>query len=214
MKTFVLLQSDPLALQKASEIIIASGLVAFPTDTVYGVGVRADKEEAIEQLYMIKARSAEKPIPVMLGNMKQLKKVVRFISPAARRLAERFWPGPLTLILPKRPNLPVNLTNLPGIGVRIPDHPFARALCLKCGPLAVTSANLSGNPEALNVQGVLQQLNGKLDLVVDGGDSPGGVASTVVDITGEKPCIIRSGLVTGEMITQALWVGTIKNHKS
>jgi L-threonylcarbamoyladenylate synthase len=204
METIILLQDDPSTLSRAVEIITSGGVVAFPTDTVYGIGTRADSEKAVERLYLIKGRSLDKPIPLMLGDLGQLDKVVQHISPVAKRLTERFWPGPLTLILLKQTGLPINLTAQAGIGVRIPDHPFARALLKQCGPLAVTSANLSGYPEALNAQEAIKQLGGRLELVVDGGDSPGGCASTVVDLTSGQPRIARPGPVTGEMIEQAL----------
>ena len=204
MKTRLLIQNDPHALSLAVELLQSGEVVAFPTDTVYGIGVRADSEDAIEKLYQIKARSFDKPIPVMVAAVGQLEQVAGTVPASARRLAARFWPGPLTMVLPKRAGLPDNLTHLPGVGVRIPDHPFALDLLKRCGPLAVTSANLSGQPEALCAKKVLAQLEGLLALMVDGGDSPGGTASTVVDLTGTKPCILREGPISAEMITQAL----------
>jgi tRNA threonylcarbamoyl adenosine modification protein (Sua5/YciO/YrdC/YwlC family) len=107
-------------------------------------------------------------------------------------------------VLPKRADLPDNLTSLPGVGIRIPDHPFVLNLLKHCGPLAVTSANLSGQSEALCMKTVIAQLGGRLALIVDGGDSPGGTASTVVDLTGEQPRILRVGPINAEMITRAL----------
>jgi L-threonylcarbamoyladenylate synthase len=204
METQLLAQDDLQALNLAVELILAGEVIAFPTDTVYGIGARADSEAAIEKLYQIKARSFDKPIPVMVATVGQLDQVVNSVSVAARRLAASFWPGPLTMVLPKQASLPDNLTQMPGVGVRIPDHPFALNLLKRCGPLAVTSANLSGQPESLSAKAVLEKLEGLLALVVDGGDSPGGMASTVVDLIGEQPRIVREGPISGDRITRAL----------
>jgi L-threonylcarbamoyladenylate synthase len=204
MVTRLLKQRDPKALSLALELLNSGEVVAFPTDTVYGIGVRVDLESAIEKLYQIKVRSLDKPIPVMVAALEQLEWVAGLIPDTARRLAGWFWPGPLTMVLPKRRDLPENLTHLPGVGVRIPDHPFTLELLKNCGPLAVTSANLSGQPEAINADTVMAQLNGRLPLIVDGGDSRGGIASTVVDLTGAKPCILREGPISAGMIKQAL----------
>lgn len=204
METQLITQEDPHALNLAAELLLAGEVVAFPTDTVYGIGVRADSEAAIEKLYQIKTRSFDKPIPVMVASIGQLKQVAGTVSADARQLAVSFWPGPLTIVLPKRADLPDNLTQMPGVGVRIPDHPFALKLLKRCGPLAVTSANLSGQVEALCAKTVIEQLGGRLALIVDGGDSPGGTASTVVDLTGEQLRILRVGPINAEMITRAL----------
>ncbi|MGA9398200.1 MAG: L-threonylcarbamoyladenylate synthase [Anaerolineaceae bacterium] len=204
MNTLLRSQTDPATLPAAVEIIKAGGVVAFPTDTVYGIGVMANSIKAIDRLYQIKGRSFDKPIPVMIGRMEQLDLIVGSVPQAARRLAERFWPGPLTLVLPKNPDLPVNLTHLPTVGVRIPNHEFTLALLGRCGPLAVTSANLSGRSEALNTLEVMNQLGGSLELIVDGGTSPGRTASTVVDFSGSSPQILRKGPITEKMIELAL----------
>jgi L-threonylcarbamoyladenylate synthase len=203
MKTQFCKQDDPLALRLAVDLLQAGEVIAFPTDTVYGIGVRADSAAAIEKLYQIKVRSMDKPIPVMIAELQQLEQLAESIPDAVRRLANRFWPGALTMVLPKRSDLPENLTSLPGVGVRVPDHPFTELLRC-CGPLAVTSANLSGQPEALNANAVMAQLGGKLALVVDGGDSQGGIPSTVVDLSQESPRILREGPITSEMIDLAL----------
>jgi len=204
VNTLLLPQTDPATLPAAVDIINAGGVVAFPTDTIYGIGVMADSTKAIDRLYQIKGRSFDKPIPVMIGRMDQLGLIVGLVPQAARRLAEMFWPGPLTLVLPKKPDLPVNLTPLPTVGIRIPNHEFTLALLCRCGPLAVTSANLSGRSEALNALEVMDQLGGCLELIVDGGNSPGGIASTVVDLSGSRPRILRKGPITEKMIEQAL----------
>jgi L-threonylcarbamoyladenylate synthase len=204
MDTRLLKQNDPRVLRLAVDLLQADEVVAFPTDTVYGIGVRAVSTPAIEKLYQIKARSLDKPIPVMIAEVQQLERLVQSIPDSARRLASQFWPGALTMVLPKRRDLPENLTNLPGVGVRIPDHPFVLELLRLCGPLAVTSANLSGQPEALDADAVMTQLGGRLALVVDGGASGGGVSSTVVDLSSGRIKILREGPINLSMIEQAL----------
>jgi len=204
MKTQFFKQEDPLALQLAVDLLQSGEVVAFPTDTVYGIGARADSAVAIEKLYQIKARSMDKPIPVMIADVQQLEQLAETIPDVVRRLADWFWPGALTIVLTKRSDLPENLTSLPGVGIRVPAHPFPLELLRQCGPLAVTSANLSGQPEALNASEVMAQLDGKLALIVDGGDSQGGFPSTVVDLTLGYPRILREGPISLEMISQAL----------
>lgn len=204
MKTKFCNQDDPLAFRLAVEMLRAGEVIAFPTDTVYGIGVRADSAAAIEKLYQVKARSMDKPIAVMIADLHQLEQLTESVPDTVRRLAELFWPGALTMVLPKRSNLPENLTSLPGVGVRIPDHPFTLELLRCCGPLAVTSANLSGQPEAVSAYAVMAQLGGKLALVVDGGESQGGIPSTVVDLSRASPRVLREGPITSKMIDHAL----------
>ncbi len=204
MKTKFCTQDDPLALRLAVNLLLAGEVIGFPTDTVYGIGVRADSAAAIEKLYQVKARSMEKPIAVMIADLQQLEQLAESVPDTVRRLAGWFWPGALTMILPKRSDLPENLTSLTGVGVRIPDHPFTLELLRCCGPLAVTSANLSGQPEALSACEVMTQLGGKLALVVDGGDSQGGIPSTVVDLSQSRPRVLREGPITSVMIHHAL----------
>ncbi len=204
MKTQLLDQTDLATLSTAIEFLRMGRVVSFPTDTVYGLAVLVGAPRAIEKLYQIKGRSFDKPIPVMVSRLDQLDTIVSSIPLTARRLADKYWPGPLTLVLPKRADLPANLTPLPSVGVRIPNHAFALALLDQCGPLAVTSANRSGKPETQSALEVLAQLGGRLELVVDGGRSPGGIASTVVDLTGSSPRILREGPISRGMIDQIL----------
>ncbi|MDO9348315.1 MAG: L-threonylcarbamoyladenylate synthase, partial [Anaerolineales bacterium] len=142
MKTEVLLAQAPSTLPRALAILRGGGLVAFPTDTVYGVGALAFDAAAVEKIYEAKGRSTEKAIPILLGDTADLEKVTAQASEMALRLAARFWPGPLTLVVPKYPSIPDALSPLPTVGVRVPDHPVARALLRAAGPMAVTSANL------------------------------------------------------------------------
>ena len=190
--------------RRAVEILGQGGLVAFPTDTVYGVGALVSKPQAIAQLYVVKGRSGEKAIPILLGDLAQLRLVALEVSETARRLAAHFWPGPLTLVLPKQPWLPGEISSQSTIGVRMPDHPIALALMSQTGPLAVTSANLSGGENSVTALQVLEQLGGRIPLILDGGQTPGGSPSTVVDCTAVEPRILRPGPVSLEQILEAL----------
>jgi L-threonylcarbamoyladenylate synthase len=204
MKTLTLPADDPLAIPRALEILAQGGLAAFPTDTVYGLGGLAFDPHAIQEIYQVKGRSIEKAIPILVGAPEQLPLVAPELNPLARRLAERFWPGPLTLVVPKHPGLPPELSIYPTVGVRMPAHPAALALLQRSGPLAVTSANLSGQANATTAEEVQQQLDGRIALVLDGGRTPGGLPSTVVDCSGPQPHILRPGPISQEEILSAL----------
>ena len=200
MNTQLVSSQDPQAISLALRILRAGGLVAFPTDTVYGVGALAFGQAAIEAIYVAKDRPLEKAIPILIGDVEDLEKVAVDIPMAARRLAARFWPGPLTIILPKRADLPPAVSATATVGVRVPDHSVARALLRAAGPMAVTSANLSGRESPRSAGEVMAQLGGRIPLILDGGETPGGVPSTVVDVTGVEPVILRPGPVTLEQI--------------
>ena len=200
METQILSASDSQVIPLALQILRRGGLVAFPTDTVYGVGSLAFDQAAIELIYVAKDRPLEKAIPILIGDVGDLEKVAVDIPPLARRLAARFWPGPLTIILPKRPDLPPAISATSTVGVRVPDHAVARALLRAAGPMAVTSANLSGRESPRTAGEALAQLGGRIPLVVDGGGTPGGIASTVVDVLGAEPVILRAGPITLEQI--------------
>lgn len=200
MQTQLLSSTDPQTIPLAIDILRRGGLVAFPTDTIYGVGSLAFDQAAIESIYVAKDRPLEKAIPILIGDVDDLEKVAVDIPPLARRLADRFWPGPLTIILPKHHSLPPAVSATSTVGVRIPDHPVTRALLRAAGPMAVTSANLSGRESPRSAGDVMSQLQGRIPLVVDGGETPGGVASTVVDVTGAEPVIVRAGPVTLDQI--------------
>jgi L-threonylcarbamoyladenylate synthase len=207
MKTEVLSASDPNAMRHAADVLRHNGLVAFPTDTVYGVGALAFKAEAVQRLYVVKGRATDKAIAVLVARTADLPKVAQELTPSAQRLARDFWPGPLTLVVPKHPDLPAAVSALPTVGVRFPDHPVARRLLELTGPLAVTSANRSGEPNALTAEEVLAHLSGRVDLLIDGGRAPGGIPSTVVDCTGLAPMILRQGPVSAAEIEATLRQG-------
>ena len=201
MKTEIIPASEiPLAI----EILQRGGIVAFPTDTVYGVGALAFDNAAIESIYIAKDRPLEKAIPILIGDMSDLDKVGINIPDMALRLASRFWPGPLTCVVPKQPTLPPAVSATETVAVRIPDHPDALALLRAAGPMAVTSANISGQPSPTTAQEVYDQLNGRIPLILDGGTTPGGVPSTLVDCTGKEPIILREGPLSMENLISAL----------
>jgi L-threonylcarbamoyladenylate synthase len=202
--TLVLPTSDANAIPRALEILDRGGIVAFPTETVYGLAARIDSYDAIERLFEAKGRDSSKAIAVLLGAIDQLDRLTADPGHYARRLMQRFFPGPLTLVVPKRANLPANLSPYPTVGVRMPDHPAALALLRASGPLATTSANLSGGANPTRAQDVLDQLDGRLDLLLDGGATPGGVPSTVVDCTGAEPVVLRPGPISLEQVMAAL----------
>lgn len=190
----------PKAIPEALKVLQSGGLVAFPTDTVYGLGALAFNGKAIEQIYIAKGRPETKAIPILLADPDDLAKVCVEPNPLVVKLASRFWPGPMTLIVPKHPDLPDAVSSTPTVGVRVPDHTVARMLLHYAGPMAVTSANLSGQTSPVTAQEVLDQLDGRIDLILDGGQTPGGIPSTVVDCSGDEPVILREGPITMEHI--------------
>ncbi len=194
----------PAALHQAIEHVRAGGLIAFPTDTVYGLGCGLYNSTGILRLYEIKGREPGKAIPVLFAEMDQIEEVASGFSKGAVHLAESNWPGPLTLVVNKNPAIPVELTTLPTVGIRIPNHSFARAILRACGPMAVTSANLSGQTSAVTAEEVISQLGESDVLLIDGGKCPGGSSSTVVDCTGEEPVILREGPISASTI-RAIW---------
>jgi len=204
MHTEILPPGYPQAILRAQALIQGGELVAFPTDTVYGLGAAINYPQAIDRLYAVKGRDTGKAIAVLIGSLDDLPQVACNMNQSALRLAERFWPGPLTLVLARQSGLPENLSPLPTIGVRMPDHPVALALLQQTGPLAVTSANLSGRPSTITAQQVYQQLGGLIPLIIDGGQTPGGQPSTVVDCTNPEPAILRAGPILLEDIQAEL----------
>ena len=194
----------PDAFKLALSALRAGQLVAFPTDTVYGLGAALYDPRAIDQLYVVKGRQADKAIAVLIGNLAALAQVASELSATAQRLAQAFWPGPLTLVVPRHPALPANLSPQPTVGVRMPDYSVALELLSQAGPLAVTSANLSGKPSATTAQEVLDQLSGRIPLILDGGRTPSTLPSTVVDCTGDGLAVLRPGPISIEQLQAAL----------
>jgi len=193
------------AVQQAIEILKKGGLVAYPTDTVYGLGADAFQDSAVEKVYEVKQRPRHMALPLLLANSADMAKVARSIPDLAWRLAERFFPGALTLVLWKVPALPAIVTGGGDtVAVRVPNHPIPIALIEELGnPIVGTSANLSGLPSPLTAQEVYGQLGGKVDLIIDGGRCPGGVESTVLDLTGDIPTMVREGAIPRQVIEEA-----------
>lgn len=211
MNTQIIPANSPQAIPRALEILKSGGLVAFPTDTVYGVGALAFDGTAIESIYAAKDRPIEKAIPVLIADSEDMEKVGLDIPRTAYRLAARFWPGPLTCIIPKQPTLPAAVSTTSTVGVRVPDHEVARALLRAAGPMAVTSANISGGLSPSTAQEVYDQLNGRIPLIIDGGRTPGGVPSTVVDCSTPELKILREGPVSEQELLSALENPTINS---
>ncbi len=191
------LQPDQLSL--AARLLLDHQLVAFPTDTVYGLGTPAFDGPTALQLYVAKERPPEKAIPILIADNTDLDRVAVNVPPIAYRLMERYWPGALTLVVPKRPDVPMEVSAGETVAVRIPDLELARALMRLTGPLAVTSANRSAGPNPRTAQDVLDQLAGRIDAVIDGGPTPGGVPSTVLDCTTPQPRVLRAGALADQV---------------
>ena len=193
MQTTIIPTSDANAITTALKMLHAGELVAFPTDTVYGVGTFAFSAEGATKIYQAKQRPPDKALPILLGDVSQIPLVAVNLSENALKLAEYFLPGALTLVVPKHPDIPDEVSSLKTIGIRIPDHDFARALLNAAGPMAVTSANISGADSQVNAGDVYQQLNGSLPLILDGGRTRGNLSSTVIDCTRDEIVVLREG---------------------
>jgi L-threonylcarbamoyladenylate synthase len=206
MHTLLRRAQEPQAIEEAAAILQQGGLAVFPTDTVYGVGASALLPKAIEALYSVKGRPTEKAIPLLLPSHAELVQVAREIPKIAWALAERFWPGGLTLVLPRAARLPEVLCGGgDSIAVRIPDHPVAlRLLMIFGGPLATTSANLSGQRAAVTAEEAQSALSGQVQIILDGGTAPKGIASTVLDLTSPLPKILREGAISRAVIASFL----------
>ena len=197
---------------QAVRALQAGGVIAIPTDTVYGIGVSLDTPGGIERLFAAKSRPPDKAIALLLADLDQAAEIGE-LAPAATALAAAFWPGGLTLVVPRRTDrpLPAALTGgelapgaIPTVGLRVPDHDAPRALARALGPLPTTSANRSGEPEARDADEIERLLGAAIDLVLDGGPAAGGPASTVVDVTAERPRILRPGAIDEAEITRCL----------
>jgi L-threonylcarbamoyladenylate synthase len=190
----------------AVEVLRDGGVVALPTDTVYGIAVSLDTPGGIERLFHVKQRPPDKAVMLLLDDAAQAARAGT-VTPAAATLMAACWPGGLTVVVPQRPDVrwPAALTGgNPTIGLRVPDHDAPRTLARGVGPLPTTSANLSGAPEANDAAGIMAQLGDAIDLILDGGPALGGPASTIVDCTGEVASILRVGAVPAERVAEIL----------
>ena len=201
---------DDTILLKAAQIIQAGGLVAFPTETVYGLGGDAFDEKAAFKIYSAKGRPSDNPLIVHIAGTEDMKKLSDAVPEVAYRLAEKFWPGPLTMIIPKNDKVPATVTGgLNTVAVRFPSHPVAsRFIELSGTYIAAPSANLSGRPSPTKAAHVIEDLSGRIDMIIDGGDIDIGLESTIVDLTGDVPVILRPGFITQKMLRDA--VGEVK----
>ncbi len=190
--------------EKGISILKQGGLVAFPTDTVYGLGVWANNQPAVERVYRVKERPRNIALPLLLAGISQIGEVAEPVPPIAWLLAHNFLPGALTIVLHKSNSVP-DIITAGGItvAVRVPAHPVPIALAQGLGaPIVGTSANVSGKPSALTADEVYSQFSNKIDLVIDGGRCPGGRESTIIDVTGVEPVILREGAISREEIKQ------------
>lgn len=193
-------------LAEAAEILKNGGLVAFPTETVYGLGANALDETASAKIYAAKGRPSDNPLIAHISSIDELPMIVKEIPEAGRKLAEKYWPGPLTLIFPKKEVVPYGTTGgLDTVAVRMPSDPVANCLIRLAGvPVAAPSANTSGRPSPTKAEHVIEDMNGKIEMIIDGGEVGIGVESTIVDISGTIPTLLRPGAITMEMLRETL----------
>ena len=188
--------------EEAAKIWRRGGLVAFPTETVYGLGANGLDASAASRIYAAKSRPSDNPLILHIAERDQLAQIVSFVSPAAEAFMDAFWPGPLTLIFPKSARVPYETTGgLETVAVRMPSHPAAACLLKTVRlPIAAPSANRSGRPSPTSAAHVEEDMNGRIDMIIDGGEVGIGVESTIVDLTGERPVLLRPGFITPEML--------------
>lgn len=196
--------NDPGAIPQALQVLRTGGLVAFPTDTVYGLAADVLNPDAVLDIYRAKKRQPDKAIPILIHDFSQIIQVARRPNEIAEKLAQSFWPGPITLVVQKLAHIPEAVSSMATIGVRVPDHPVALALLQAAGPLAVSSANVSGGENRCVADQVWHDLAGRIDLILDGGDTPGGVPSTVVNCVSSDWRILRPGPITEDQISKLL----------
>ena len=193
-------------LQEACQVLRNDGLVAFPTETVYGLGGNALHKEAANHIYAAKGRPSDNPLIVHISEVKSLYELAADVPEAAKKLSEAFWPGPLTMILPKADTVPKSTTGgLDTVAIRMPSHPIAKELIRQSGVyIAAPSANLSGRPSPTKAEHVIEDLSGRIDMIIDGGEVGIGLESTIVDLTGDVPMVLRPGYITLEMLREVL----------
>jgi L-threonylcarbamoyladenylate synthase len=204
MQTITLPANDPASIDSAIALLREGEIVAFPTDTVYGLGTSAFHSPGIIKLFEAKGRDSNKAIAVLIGEVNQMDLLTDELNINASKLMEKFWPGGLTIVVSKKKDLPELLSAGTSIGIRMPNHPVALELLRKFGPIATTSANLSGGNNPHNARNVHDQLNKRIPLILDGGECPGGIPSTVVDCTTDEVRILRQGTIKPEEIAQVL----------
>jgi L-threonylcarbamoyladenylate synthase len=206
MKTVCISATEPNAAERAADVLRRGGLVAIPTETVYGLGADGLNADAVLKIFEAKGRPQDNPLILHIAQADELDAICHDIPDSARVLAERFWPGPLTMVLPCRDSVPRRTTaGLDTVAVRCPDSEITRAIIRAAGvPIAAPSANTSGKPSPTTAAHVLHDMDGKIDLIVDGGACRVGVESTIVDLTGQTPRLLRPGGVTPEELRAVL----------
>lgn len=216
MKTQIITADDAAGMARAAQLLREGELVAFATETVYGLGADAMNAEAVKQIFAAKGRPADNPLISHIVEEDQLKDLVGSVPPMAKKLMDAFWPGPMTLIFPKGDRVPDATTaGLSTVAVRMPSHPAAQELLRLCHiPVAAPSANLSGKPSPTTARDVLADMDGRIPMIVDGGPCGVGVESTVVDCTGQRAKILRPGGVTLEMLEDVLGKGNVDVHQA
>ncbi len=199
-------EAQEMQLEEAVSILHSGGLVAFPTETVYGLGGNALDEQASKKIYEAKGRPSDNPLIVHISQIKDMEYLTKEIPEKAYQLAEVFWPGPLTLILKKKDHVPYQTTGgLDTVAIRLPANLVARELILRAGIyIAAPSANLSGKPSPTSAKHVIDDLSGKIEMIIDGGKATLGLESTIVDLTGKTPMILRPGCITKEMLQNVI----------
>ena len=192
-------------LSAAVDAVQAGQCIVLPTDTVYGIGADAFNNDAVAKLLATKRRGPDMPVPVLVGSWTTIQGLVREFSDTAKILVEAFWPGGLSIVVPEAPSLPWNLGDTRGtVLLRMPNQPLALELLQRTGPMAVSSANISGNPPALNAANAKQQFGDAVGIYLDGGDAQVGEPSTIVDISGPQPLILREAAISAERIGEVL----------
>lgn len=194
------------AVKRCSAALLHGDIIAFPTETFYGLGAKYDLPASLERIYAIKNRPLDKAMPLLIGQRELLGLIAENVPPAAERLMDRFWPGPLTLILPAKANLSRYITAGTGtVAVRIPGRSFAQTLAAAVDfPITATSANVSTRPPAASPEAVFRYFDDRIDVIIDCGRTPGAIPSTIVDATGVRPAVLRRGVVPEEEILRAL----------
>jgi L-threonylcarbamoyladenylate synthase len=210
-RTVVLPSSAPSAIEWAAERLVAGGVIALPTDTVYGVAASLAHKAALERVFAIKRRPQDHVLPVLISSTDALVRIAKRVSDEVLLLLDRYWPGPLTVVVPAREGMPALVTG-PGetVGVRLPNHPLAIEVIDKAGgAVACTSANRSGEPPARSAREVADALGAELDLILDGGLAPGGVPSTVFAVENDAIRVLREGAVPSEHLL-ATWAELLR----
>jgi len=196
--------SEEIILTQAAEILAGGGIIAYPTETFYGLGADATNEKAIEKIFAVKGRDFKNPISLIIGQTADVYPLVKDVPEKARKLMEAFWPGALTIVFLAADIVSTRLTAGSGkIGLRVSSHPIAQTIVQKLKkPLTATSANLSGAPECSLASEVIKQIGDKIDAILDGGETQGGKASTIIDVTCDPPVILREGVISRQAIEE------------